>query len=301
MGRKFETCSTYENEDGKRVYDVVVEDKKIEGLTAIQLDSIKCQKCKEYHDGCDRKYVVRTFDCAKNVKTLQGVFGIATGIAFAAIVVGIFSMLQFGFFAKLGLSILAFVGLDIISTNIEEFVPRLYDAIYYRKLKKVKARNEKLEEAARKEQEALRQKQEAERLANERYYDKVQKARITVKELRDISDQYDYGPNEKKISTCVEICEAMLQKLEEDSSSYIAVKPLFDVYIPAFLVSLAQYVELANTDTEMEEHEKALTECVDVILQYVEQKSKGDQQTAKTMFTASANALKNQLRRELDK
>lgn len=301
----FEVVGQHETEEGKELYDVRIGEETFNAIKPIvKSDNQMCRKCKYYdwdNNCCSEGPVLRKFDCKRNVDKLHNGFNTVTALMAVAMFGFIFYVLQFAFFTKVGALIFGVVALDVASTFIEKRVPKIYNRFSYRMWKKEKVKTERLEEATRKEEEALKKKQEAERMLNEQYYENVQRARAIVKTLREVSDQHHFGPNEEKINSCVEICETMLQKLEEDTSSYSEVRSLFEVYIPAFLATLEQYVVLANDNAEMEEHEKALTECVDIILQYVEQKSKGDQHTARIMFRASTNALKNQVRKELDK
>lgn len=304
MKHKFEISKIY-YQNGQRVCDAVVEGEVVEGVKATELDEHKCNKCKKWCYGeCDRDCVARTFECEQNKTTLHRLFNVFTGLIFAAILIGIFKNPTWGFFGKLALAIGAFIGIDIISTGIEGMLPKLYDEIFYRKLNKTKVRNERLLEAARKKEEALKQKEEAAKLASTPNYEKVIAARTTVQRLKELSDDYHYGPNEAKINTCVEKCEAILNALEEDSSSYRRVSNVFELWLPEICSMLEIYTNLLKAESVTQAQEDTLTECVDTILQFLEtQRVRAivNKEFADMNFDASATVIKNMLRQEIDK
>lgn len=301
---EIEVVEQHQNEEGKELYNVKIGEETFNGIKPIaKISNQACRKCKYYdwdNGCCSQGPVLRKFDCKRNVEKLHTSFNTVTALMAVGMFFFIFYVLKFAFFTKIGVLIVGVVALDVASTHLEKIIPQMYNRSFYKMLKKNKAKIERIEDATRKLEEEQKRRQEAERMLNERYYENVQKARAIVEKLRAISDQHDFLSNEEKINSCVECCETMLQKLEEDTSKYGEVGLLFEAYIPAFLTTLEQYVALANDNAKAEEIENDLTECVDIILQYVQQKSKGDQQMAKTMFKASTNALKNQVRKELN-
>lgn len=277
----YEIIEQYQNEEGNKLYDVRIGEETFNGIKPVAKNNNQmCKKCKYYNfDGncCSNGPVLRTFDCKRKVENLQRGFNYATVGLTVAVTILILKSSQIEFFTKILFLIAGVVVLDIATLLGKKIAIKIYNKSFYKMLKR----------------------NEAERVHNEKYYGKVKKAREVVKQLRNISDQHNFGPNEEKIQSCVENCEEILNKLEENSLGYSEVMALFEVYIPAFLSTLEKYIVLSNDDAEREENEKALTECVDTILLYVEQNAKGDQQTAKIMFKASTNALKNQLQKEI--
>lgn len=277
----YEIIEQYQNEQGKKLYNLKIGEESFNGIMPIaKINSEMCRKCKYYNfdeNCCSNGPIFRGLDCKiKKEKLQKGFIGTVAG-ATAFVSFLILKCSQVEFFTKLLFLIAGVVVLDVASVTVKKIAIKIYNKSFYKMLKR----------------------NEAERVHKEKYYGKVKEAREVVKQLRNTSDRYNFGPNEEKIKSCVETCEEILNKLREDTLGYSEVMALFEVYIPAFLSTLEKYIVLSNDGADREENEKALTECVDTILLYVEQNAKGDQQTAKIMFKASTNALKNQLQREI--
>lgn len=292
----------YKDEEGNKRVGIRVGDETFKDIRGRKLRTEKCRKCRYYNVCCDTNHIVRMFDCEKNLDTLQKVYNTLTSVVMAFAVSYIFAELQFSFFTKIAIMLLTFVAFDMICTLIEKGFAQIYDWIFYRKLIRIKRRNEKLEEEARKAEEAQRQKEEAEKIANAPNYQKVITAKAIVQKLRELSDNHHYGPNEEKIDVCVEKTEAILEKLQEDSSGYVRVMYLFEAYLPEFCETLELYSNFVKADAVTEEYEKVLTECVDVILKYLEGqrvKAMFDQDSVETKFQASASTLKDMIQEEI--
>jgi len=256
------------------------------------------------YDYCRKRQVFRTFDCEKNVKTLQTVFNIITGSILATAGFNILANTELAFFTKIALLIVAVVGMDVLSTLIENVAPKINDWFFYQKLKRNKAKQEKIEEEARKAEELKRQQEEAARIANTPNYQKLEMAKAIIARLRTLSENYNYGSNEEKINICVEKCELILQKLQEDSSGYIRVIHLFEVYLPEFCSTLELYTNFVRAEAVTAMHEKILTECVDTILEFLESqriKAIFDKASTEIKFQASAANLKDMLEEEIKK
>ena len=307
MKKELKPVKVYENQEGKRVYDVVVEDQKIEGIpAAINIQKSNCRQCKFYQYGkCapNDDIVVRIFDCQRNVQILQSIYNLITSIIVVIVMYNIFTILQFGLLSELASAIVAFVALDVIFTLIEEVVLKLYEWTYRRKLKNFKAKTEKHLKAVRKTEQKLKKKEEAERLAADPIYQKVLTATTIVQRLKKLSQKYNYGPNEDKVNTCVKKCETILRKLDEDTSQYIRVIYLFEQYLPEFCATLELYGNFIKADVVSKNHEENLTECVDAILKYLESrrvKAMFDTESTEIQFNASTATLKDMLQREID-
>ncbi len=168
------------------------------------------------------------------------------------------------------------------------------DKRFYNKLKKAQIVKD---EKARKEKEiedAKRAEEERELLSKLPYYQDVLKAEKFVTTLKKLSDQYNFGKSNEKISECVDKLFEIIEILKKDSSGYPRVTFLFEGVIEEFYSALTKYSYFLKAEFNDPENEKVLESCVDKFLNFLNsQKIEAifDKDATSIQFRSSVEAL----------
>lgn len=259
--------TAYEDENGQRVFDVMVENETVKGLQAIQISDLDCGRCNE-SNYCNREKVCRKYDCVKNVKSLAVTFQSITTALVGLWALFVFINFEFGFFYKISLLLASLTGFDVVCTLLEEAAPKIYNWIFMKKvIKKMKAqRNEK-----KAEEEKLKQ-EEAARFSGIPTYKDVQKAKKLVSEFSELSCQWDYGSNADQIKNCVESCEVIIRILEKDPSLYYEVSDLFELQLPRICITMTLHKKAIEDNKVGKHQENLFTKFVESAREYCNKK-----------------------------
>lgn len=286
-------------DDGKRLFKLKYEGENFEGVEGIKLNKSLCLK---HCDSCDygwcQEHVIATFDCKVRQKKLLNFYYNVNLFVVAIIAFYVFKTSQFNFWGKLGALVLILVPFEVLCSFIENIVPKFYEKYIYQKLKKNKQKREKAEKQKQQEIEAKR----IEQIVNSPNGQEIIKAETVVKRLKSLSEQYDFGPNEKKINKCVKKSEDVLAKIQKAPENYARVAYLFDAYLPEFCNTLTFYGKFIEAKAVTEEHQKTLTDCVNAMLKFLDdQKVQAvfDKETIESQFDSSAKTLKYMIEKEI--
>ena len=264
----FEIIDTiYEDGNGTRVFDVKVGNETVKGFQATKISDSKCRKC-NLNRGCNQNTICRKYDCTKNVRSLQLTFQRITTFLVAIWAFFVFWHFEFGFFYKLSLLLATLTCFDVVCTLIEEFVPKIYNRLFMKKvIKKLKVQ--------RKEKKAEEEKlkaEEATRFRDIPGYKEVQNAKILVKSFVELCVQCDYGTNADKIKNCVENCEVIIRILEKDHSLYYGVSDLFELQLPRICTTMTLHKKAIDDNKVGQQQEKIFTRFVEFALEYINRK-----------------------------
>ena len=300
--KKIKFVKTYEDDNGNTLCDIEVGGEIFKGIKAINLNKDKCRNC--YYECEDEGPRLRYFDCIKNAQKLQDIFNIFTTLIVSCLSYFVFTKLEYNFFTKVAILIISLTGLDVVCCFIEDTIPKIYDWFFVRKLKKKKAKDKKLEQIALKEKQKQKEKVQAEKLANVLNNQSLIFVKAVVQRLRELSDSNHYGENEAKINTCVEKCEAIVQKIQEDSTGYRRVIHVLEENLTEFCGILEIYTTFIKNNEVTQQYETIFIECVDIVLEFLEsQKIKAilENDSVQIQFQASADTLKKMLEEEMNK
>ena len=285
----------YRKSDGTYVHSVFAGEERFDDVDNIKkYQSCTPDNCKYYRQCSYKDGVVRTFDCQKNKNLIIAIYNTITGAFAAMIFTYLFSVKQYTFFKGMGLLTLALVGLDIICTIIESVVPTLRDKRFYSILKKREKRKEAKKQKEQEAAEMQRATEEFEKMANSPYYQDVIKAESFAKNLKKLSDEFDFGQSDKKIDKCVKKVTEIIEVLKEDSSGYSRVAFLFEGALEEFYNTLKLYTCFIKADIHEEKNERVLEACVDKFFNYLsDQKIEAifDKTSIGIQFRSSAEAL----------
>lgn len=256
----------YQDDNGKEVFDVKVGNATLKGLEAAKRGNLKCSNC-EYRN-CDQEIVFRKYDCPRKVNRLGDTYKIFTTMIVAGWAYFVFSYFEFGFFYKMALLVLSLTGLDIVCTFVEESVPKIYDWLFCRKLKKLLKVQKKQKEA---EQAKIKAEEEA-KFKEIPCYPNIKKARTITQEFCEIAKQCDYGSNTFNINCCVESCEVIMKILEKDPFYYYRVSDVFEYYLPRVCATIGMYKRAVETSTKTEQQEILFTEFIENVTEYLGKK-----------------------------
>ena len=293
---------TYKDDNGNTLCDIEVDGEIFKGIKEINLNKDKCRHC--YSECEDEGPILRCFDCIKNVEKLQSIFYLFTTFVVLCISYFVFAKLEYNFFTKVAILIISLTALDIVCCIIEDTVPKIYDWSFVRKLKRKKAKDKKMEQIALKEKQKQKEKVQAEKLANVLNNQSLIFVKAVVQRLRELSDSNNYGENETKINTCVEKCEAIVQKIQEDSTGYRRVIHVLEENLTEFCGILEIYTTFIKNNEVTQQYETIFTECVDIVLEFLEsQRIKAilDTDSVQIQFQVSADTLKKMLEEEMKK
>lgn len=285
----------YRKSDGTYVHSVFVGEERFDDVNNIKkYQRCSCDNCKYYRQCSNNDGVVRTFDCQKNKNCIITIYNTITGALAAMIFAYLFSVKHYGFFKGMGLLVLALVGLDIICTIIESAVPALRNKRFYRILKRAEKRKLIKKQKEQEAEEMQKATEEFEKMASSPYYQDVIKAESFAKNLKQLSDDFDFGQSDEKIDKCVKKVNEIIEVLKEDSSGYSRVAFLFEGALEEFYNTLKLYTCFIKADIHEEKNERVLAACVDKFFNYLgDQKIEAifDKTSIGIQFRSSAEAL----------
>lgn len=293
--------------EGTRVDGKIHHMVKIKGEVFKDVPNIpKCKECTrkkcKYYKYCmeECKGVVRTFDCLKNEAKVQLLWKVLTSAIVGGLTITYYDILGLGFFKGTAALIMSLVILDIICCGIEWLVVVVRDNWFYRKLKKKQAKENALEEQKRLAEEARLMKEQAEADAKDPNRIKIRDAENTLAQIAQISKDINFGECDEKVEFCVSKCKEIIDYLKKDSSGYIRVESLLQVYLPEFYRILAYYAEFEKAEAVEDEQRNRLGDTVNYFYNFLcKQKVEAifDKKATEIKFNAAADTL----RREIEK
>lgn len=255
----------------------------------------KYEKCDR--DNCPYYYEcngpVRFLDCERNARAVSVVYNIITGTGVVYYTRKVL-MQNMGLLKFLAAILISLVVFDIVFTALESIMKTLNDRFFYKNLKKAKAKKERIEEEKARDEEAKKALQEKEERIKNPHYNSVLEADDFVQSLKQLADEFDFGPNEEKIQECCKKLSEIVNYLKKDSSGYGRVSFLFEAYLPEFYSTLKLYTDFVKADAVNKQHEEILTRCVDKFYSFLqEQRVEAifDKKSAEIQFKATAEAL----------
>jgi len=288
--------------DGKYYHNVIIKGEWFYNVPNIP----KCKDCTSkkcrYYTNCieNNQGVVRTFDCSKNQDRVQLLWKVLTSAIAAILTLTYYETLSLGFFKGTAALIMSLVVLDIICCGIEWLVVVVRDNWFYRKLKKKQAKEDALKEQKRLAEEARLMKEQAEADAKDPNRIKIRDAESTLAQIAQISKDINFGECDEKVEFCVSKCKEIIEYLKKDSSGYIRVESLLQVYLPEFYRILAFYAEFEKAEAVEDEQRNRLNDTVNYFYDFLcKQKVEAifDKKATEIKFNAAADAL----RREIEK
>lgn len=257
----------YEDENGKKLFDVKVGNETLKGFEAVKRNTAKCNKC-DYRYNCNQGTVFRKYDCVRNTDKLEKVFKELTLFMVATWAYYVFSHFQFVFLYKMSILLLSLTGFDIVCTLVEESVPKIYNwcfSLKVRKKLKIQRKKKKAEEAKAKAEEEARFKD----VPN---YQEIKNARTMAQTFSEISKQYDYGSNTIKLKECVEDCEVIMQILDKSPSDYYRVSDVFELHLPRLCTTIELYQKAVEAKKITEHQDVMFDKFIDATLVYLDRK-----------------------------
>lgn len=222
----------------------------------------KCKKKCKYYMQCEP---LRRFDCKKKLKFIQHMYVFLTGIIFGLSTIFVFFVYNQTFLKGLGFMLLLFVVIDVICCLIEKIIPYLRNKLFYRKLVKMKKKREKIKQ----KEEETEKADEFQKILESTFSGNIVLAEDFVKKLRKVSDEKDFGINDKKIDECVNKLEEIIEILKKDNSNYPRVAFLFEVYLPKIYDILMQYIAFMEAGCEAEKVRNILSDFIEKFLEYL--------------------------------
>lgn len=288
--------------DGKIYHDVTIKGERFEFVPNLsKCDSPSCENCRYYreciyiNDG-----VVRMFDCQKNAALVRGVWNYVTGVLLTFLAITYYRTLSLGFFKGTAALIVTMVAMDVVCCGIEKFASIIRDNYFYNKLKKREAKKEAEEEQKRLLEEAKKMQEQAEADAKDPNRVKIREAETTLDQIKQLSDQINFGECDKKVEFCVSKCREIIDYLKKDSSGYIRVESLLQVYLPEFYRILAYYAEFEKAEAVEDAQNNKLNETVNYFYNFLcKQKVEAifDKKATEIKFNAAADTLRREIER----
>lgn len=287
---------------GKIYHNVTIKGERFEMVPNLS----KCENCST--DNCryyrDCMYygdgVVRTFDCTKNAKTASMLWNFATGVLVVYLAITFYRTLSLGFFKGTAALLACMVGLDIICCGIEYLVDVFRINFFYTKLKKKEEKEKQAEEQKRLAEEALRMQKQAEEDAKDPNRVKIREAETTLDQIAKLSEDINFGECDEKVEFCVNKCREIIDHLKKDSSGYIRVESLLQVYLPEFYRILAYYAEFEKAEAVEDAQDKKLNDTVNYFYNFLcKQKVEAifDKRATEIKFNAAADTLRREIER----
>lgn len=285
----------YKNSEGVFIHDVTIFDEKFKCVENLKkYKNCSSKNCKYYSDCQWNNGVVRFFDCRKNANIANHIYNFITAAIVFCIMMIIFFVCHFSIIRSIAILIISLVVLDILCTVGEYSVDKIRDRHFYNKLKRIEKRKNKLADAEQKAKESQKAIEEMEKATKDVNYQSVVAAESFVKKLKEISDAYDFGPNEEKIDICVNKLFDIISVLKEDSSGYSRVAFLFEAYLPEFYNTLKFYSDFIKANVVKDEENQILTKCVDKFLNFLDDQRVEaifDKKSIEIQFKATAETL----------
>lgn len=296
---KIEISGGYKR-DGKIYHNVTIKGERFEMVPNIS----KCENCNTnncryyrdcvyYGDG-----VVRTFDCTKNAKRASVLWNIVTGALIVYLAITFYRTLSLGFFKGTAALLACMVGLDIICCGIEYLVDVFRTNFFYNRLKRKEEKEKQAEEQKRLAEEALRMQKQAEEDAKDPNRIKIRDAETTLDQIAKLSEEINFGACDEKVEFCVGKCREIIDHLKKDSSGYIRVESLLQVYLPEFYRILAFYAEFEKAEAVEEAQDKKLNDTVNYFYNFLcKQKVEAifDKRATEIKFNAAADTLRREI------
>lgn len=298
MRRKIRINKDYEC-NGKLYYWVEINNESFDVATDIAKMKI-CSRsnCKYYNYCAWRNGVLRTFDCNKNRARLNFIWNAITSAVVMCLAITFYKTLELGFTKGTGFMIASMVFLDMICLGIEKLSGIIRDEYFYRKLKKAKAKEEAIKEQERLTKEAKKLQEQLEADSKDPNRVKIREAESTLNQIANISRDINFGECDEKVEFCVTKCREIIEYLNKDSSGYIRVDSLLQVYLPEFYKMLALYAEFVKAEAIEEVQSKQLNETVDYFYNFLcKQKVEAifDKKATEIKFDAAASNLKREI------
>ena len=264
----------------------------------------KCNSCTrktcDFYKQCmhEGEGVVRIFDCKKNAKWANNIWNLATGILVIIFAIIYYKKLSLGTFKGTAILIITMVVLDIICCGIEKLASIIRDNYFYYKLKKAQIKEKVLEERNRLEEEAKAIKEQEEADAKNPNRSKIREAETTLEQIAEISKNINFGECDEKVEFCVQKCRKIIEQLKKDTSGYIRVESLLQVYLPEFYRILAYYAEFEKAEAVEEAQAKKLNQIVDYFYNFLcKQKEEAifDKKATEIKFNIAADTLRREI------
>lgn len=301
MRGKVHVSSGYKH-NGTICHDVTIKGKKFRNVPNLS----KCEEC--YDSNCKYYWdciecndgVVRMFDCKKNVLWINRLWNLLTGALVVFLTISYYKTWNLGFFKGTAALIFTIVFLDIFSCCIEKLAERVRNNYFYRKLLKNQAKEKIEDEKKRVEKEAQKMKQEEKNDLKEPYRAKIREAEIILNQISAISKSLNLSECDKKIQFCVSKSREFIEYLKKDSSFYIRIESLLQVYLPEFYRILALYAEFKKANAVEKTQNEAFNDTVDYFYNFL------SKQKIDAVFDKRTNEMKlyvaaDTLRREIEK
>ena len=285
--------------NGKLYYRVKINNEYFDVATDMAKVKICFRSNCKYYNHCSwRDGVLRTFDCKKNRARLNFIWNVITSAVVMFLAITFYKTLNLGFTKGTGLMIASMVFLDIICFGIEKLSNVIRDEYFYFRLKKAKAKEEEIQKQERLAKEAKRLQEQLEADSKDPNRVKIREAENTLNQIATISKEINFGECDEKVEFCVTKCREIIEYLNKDSSGYIRVDSLLQVYLPEFYKMLALYAEFVKAEVIEEEQSKKLNETVDYFYNFLcKQKVEAifDKKATEIKFNAAASNLKREV------
>ena len=287
---------------GKIYHDVTINEEEFKLVPNLP----KCERCSrdncDYYIYCiyDHRGVVRTFDCAKNAYLANFIENLITGALVFFLTITYYRTYSLGFFKGTAALLVSMVVLDVFCIGLEKLAEIIRDNYFYYKLKRAEAKAEAAKEQKRIAEEAKKMKEQMEADAKDPNRVKIREAENTLNQIAQLSSDINYGICDEKVEFCVAKCREIIEYLNGDSSGYIRVESLLQVYLPEFYRILALYAEFEKAEAVEETQSKTLNDTVDYFYNFLcKQKVEVifDKKATEIKFNAAADTL----RREIEK
>ena len=283
--------------NGKYYHTVTINGEEFKNIPNLP----KCRNCTsdmcKYHENCmiDNEGVVRIFDCKKNVQRANNIWNVVTGSLVIFFAITYYKTLNLGVIKGTAFLILTLVILDIICCIIEKIASIIRDNYFYNKLKNAQVKEKVLEEQKRLAEEAKMMKEQAEEDAKDPNRPKIREAETTLEQIAEISKNINFGECDEKVEFCVQKCREIIEVINKDTSGYIRVEILLQVYLPEFYRILAYYAEFQKAEAVEKAQEEKLNQIVDYFYNFLcKQKVEAifDKKATEINFNSAADTLR---------
>jgi len=301
MRDNFRVLEGYVDND-EIVHDVIINGKQFTRVPNLA----KCKSCTvdscKYYDECIRrnKGVVRFFDCRKNAFWVSWFWNFVTILLVLYFASTYYETRNLGFFKGTGAMLATTTVLDFLFTIIEELIEIMRNNYFSYKLQRKIVKEKAAEEEKRLAEEAKRMKEQAESDAKEPNRIKIREAEITLTQIATISEAINFGECDEKVEFCVTKCREIIDYLKQDSSGYIRVETLLQVYLPEFYKILVYYAEFEKAKVVEEAQNKKLNDTVNYFYDFLcKQKIEAifDKEATEIKFNAAADTLRKEIER----